>query len=210
MPRVQVTSQEETRPCCRSRGCMHPLDNTPERYGTVAVALHWLAAVLIVGMSLAPGSTCRAAGRGLRQEEDHAHPLSQGIWPSSSPPWLYASHGAGAGHCRVSSPLLTGRRSRRASPTCAFYVFVCSPCRSRAGLDVLGGRDPGVLLRIRFPPDLIHRSDRLFRAFVAMHKWLAYAMMAALVAHVGAALWHALVMHDTTLRRMLPARPRAR
>ncbi len=38
------------------------------------------------------------------------------------------------------------------------------------------------------------------------HELIAYTLVALVVAHVAAAIWHHLVMKDDTLRRMLPAR----
>jgi cytochrome b561 len=55
-------------------------------------------------------------------------------------------------------------------------------------------------------PDLIGHDERLFRAFIVVHRWLAYALIACLVAHMGAALTHHLVFKDDTLRKMLPDR----
>jgi len=53
-------------------------------------------------------------------------------------------------------------------------------------------------------PDLIEHNERLFRAFIVVHRWLAYAFVACLLVHVGAALTHHLVFKDETLRKMLP------
>ena len=53
-------------------------------------------------------------------------------------------------------------------------------------------------------PDLVSRDDDLFRGFVAIHKWLGYAMVLCIVIHVGAALRHHFIFRDDTLRRMLP------
>ena len=54
-------------------------------------------------------------------------------------------------------------------------------------------------------PDLVQRDDSLFRAFVTLHRWLAYALMFLFVVHAGAALRHHFLLRDDTLRKMLPA-----
>lgn len=41
-------------------------------------------------------------------------------------------------------------------------------------------------------------------ALKAVHKWLAYGTIALLVLHIAAAMFHALILNDDVLRRMLP------
>lgn len=41
-------------------------------------------------------------------------------------------------------------------------------------------------------------------ALKAVHKWLAYGTIALLVMHIAAAMFHALILNDDVLRRMLP------
>jgi cytochrome b561 len=53
-------------------------------------------------------------------------------------------------------------------------------------------------------PDLVSRSEHLFQLFIAIHKWLGYALIAFVCVHVGAALRHHFVLRDDTLRKMLP------
>ncbi|HEY2976932.1 MAG TPA: cytochrome b [Burkholderiaceae bacterium] len=53
-------------------------------------------------------------------------------------------------------------------------------------------------------PDLVPYSDRSFQALVAIHKWLGYALIACIAVHVGAALRHHFVLKDETLRKMWP------
>ena len=53
-------------------------------------------------------------------------------------------------------------------------------------------------------PDLVARNDYLFRAFIEIHKWLGYALLACIVVHAGAALRHHFMFKDETLRKMWP------
>jgi cytochrome b561 len=53
-------------------------------------------------------------------------------------------------------------------------------------------------------PDIASRNEYLFRVWIAVHRWLAYAMVLLLVVHAGAALRHHWQLRDDTLRRMLP------
>jgi len=56
-------------------------------------------------------------------------------------------------------------------------------------------------------PDFILPNDDLFRSFIEIHKWLGYALVGALLVHVGAALRHHFVIKDETLMKMLPHKP---
>lgn len=53
-------------------------------------------------------------------------------------------------------------------------------------------------------PDLISHSDYLFRMFAAIHQWLGYALIALTLVHGGAALRHHFLNKDETLKKMLP------
>jgi cytochrome b561 len=56
----------------------------------------------------------------------------------------------------------------------------------------------GVELPDPVPANLAH-----FRLWIEVHRWLAYALALLLALHAGAALYHALVRRDDTLRKML-------
>jgi len=53
-------------------------------------------------------------------------------------------------------------------------------------------------------PDLVGPNETLRVFFATTHKWLAYGLILALVAHIGAALQHHFIYKDSILRRMLP------
>jgi cytochrome b561 len=53
-------------------------------------------------------------------------------------------------------------------------------------------------------PDLIGLDEHLFRALIDLHRWLAYAFAFVIVLHTAAALRHHFVLRDDTLRKMLP------
>jgi cytochrome b561 len=53
-------------------------------------------------------------------------------------------------------------------------------------------------------PDLIGTDEHLFVALISIHRWLADALVVLLVVHAGAALDHHFLRHDDTLRKMLP------
>jgi cytochrome b561 len=53
-------------------------------------------------------------------------------------------------------------------------------------------------------PDLIGLNEHLFQTLIAVHRWLGYAFAGVIVLHAGAALRHHFVQQDATLRKMLP------
>lgn len=51
-------------------------------------------------------------------------------------------------------------------------------------------------------PDLVPVHQMHFRMWVIVHRWLGYALLALIAVHAGAALHHGFVRRDDTLRKM--------
>ena len=62
---------------------------------------------------------------------------------------------------------------------------------------------PVSLFGLFYLPDLIPYDDYLSQVFIAVHKWLGYALIPLIIVHAGAALRHHFVLKDDTLRKML-------
>ena len=54
----------------------------------------------------------------------------------------------------------------------------------------------------------IKKNRAIFAPTEDIHGYLAYALFALAGLHALAALWHHFILHDSVLRRMLPARDR--
>jgi cytochrome b561 len=54
-------------------------------------------------------------------------------------------------------------------------------------------------------PDLIAQDDLWFKALIVVHQWLGYALVACIAVHAGAALRHHFVFRDETLKKMWPS-----
>jgi cytochrome b561 len=52
--------------------------------------------------------------------------------------------------------------------------------------------------------DFLPHDDYLFQQLIDVHKWFGYVLILFICVHVGAALMHHFVLKDDTLRRMLP------
>jgi cytochrome b561 len=53
-------------------------------------------------------------------------------------------------------------------------------------------------------PDVVSPNEYLFRAYAQAHKWLSYGLIGLTLVHAGAALRHHFVIKDETLQKMLP------
>jgi cytochrome b561 len=53
-------------------------------------------------------------------------------------------------------------------------------------------------------PDLVPYDDRLFHTLIDVHQYLGYALIVYMMAHIGAALRHQFLLQDGTLQKMLP------
>src|SRR5215470_1758687 len=53
-------------------------------------------------------------------------------------------------------------------------------------------------------PDLLAYDERLFHTLVAVHRYLGYALIVCMAVHIGAALRHHFSLRDHTLKKMLP------
>lgn len=53
-------------------------------------------------------------------------------------------------------------------------------------------------------PDLLPYDDRMFHTLVDVHRYLGYSLIACMAAHIGAALRHHWLLRDNTLKKMLP------
>jgi cytochrome b561 len=53
-------------------------------------------------------------------------------------------------------------------------------------------------------PDLVPYDDRLFHELVEVHRYLGYALIVCMAAHIAAALRHHFLLWDSTLKKMLP------
>jgi cytochrome b561 len=54
-------------------------------------------------------------------------------------------------------------------------------------------------------PHLMPKSEPIFDALAAAHKWLGLLMAALILSHIGAAIMHTFIKRDGVLQRMLPA-----
>jgi cytochrome b561 len=185
---------------------MERLANTEERYGIVAIALHWaMAALLLVLIGL---------GLYMVQLPDVGYDTEKIT--------LILVHKALGMAAMAAAMLRLAWRLASAMPRLVeglpewqqvlarfvhlvFYALLFALPMTGWLMSSAGGY-PVPIFSWFSMPDLIGVDEWLFQVTIAVHRWLAYALMLLSVLHAGAALHHHLRLRDDTLRRILPGR----
>ncbi|MFI4918951.1 MAG: cytochrome b [Legionellales bacterium] len=176
---------------------MH-LRNSKSHFGLIAILLHWIMALLIIGllalglyMVFLPISLEKLKLYGWHKEYGFlalALVTIRLIWrlinvlPSLSLPWY---------------ELIAARLVHW-----AFYAFMFAMpisgwlVTSAAGL-------PASFFGLFTLPNLIEPNEELRQFFALAHKWLGYALIITIILHTSAALKHHFINKDNILRRMI-------
>lgn len=174
------------------------IKNTANNFGIVAIALHWIIAVLIIGL-LALGLYMVALPISLEKLKLYGWHKEYGflvlfltvfriLWRLSNK------------MPELDLPFLEQIAAR--SMHWAFYIFMFAMpitgwlVTSAAGL-------PASFFGLFTLPNLIgpDEHNRIFFAWI--HEWLGYILIAAICLHTAAALKHHFINKDNILRRML-------
>ena len=183
---------------------MIPLLNSERHYGSVAITLHWLMALLLivlVAMGLYMVSLPDAgydAGK-IRLILIHKE-LGMLALVIAAPRlfWRFAN-----ALPRLVDTLPEWQKViARFVHLCFYGLMFALPVTgwlmsSAAGIPV---SVPGLFTL----PDLIARSDLLFQTYIQVHAALAFVLIACMLAHIGAAVRHHFYLRDTTLKKMIP------
>lgn len=180
---------------------MLPIKNTLSRYGTAMMTLHWLMAVIMIGL-LVLGLYMVELPFGVKRLRFYGWHKEFGIlvlmlacirmaWrttnilPPMPPTMPYWQHIAALTvhyafyFLMIALPITGWMISSASGLSVSFF-----------GLFVL--------------PDFIAPNESLRLLLSQIHKWLAYGLIAAICGHAGAALLHHFYYKDDILRRMLP------
>jgi cytochrome b561 len=171
-------------------------------YTRTAIALHWIAAALIIG-NLAFG--LYVAGLPLSPAKLRYLPWHKWIgvtvlllsaarllWRERHPPPELPA---------TMSPLET--RLARASHMLLYILFFASPITGWLFSSASG--IPTVYLNLVPLPDLLPKDKAVAHVLREAHQWINYTMAALIAVHAAAALKHHFHDRDDVLRRMLPA-----
>jgi cytochrome b561 len=183
---------------------MARLANTDQRYGAVAMALHWIMAALIIAL-VALGLymvTLPDVGFDTKKITLILYHKELGM-AALALAALRLGWRLGNPLPRLVEHLPEWQKVAARFVHLGFYALMFAlpitgwVMSSAAGIPVL------VLGRFALP-DFVAENEYLFQLFIEIHKWLGYALIAFLGIHVGAALRHHFVQKDDTLRKMLP------
>ena len=180
---------------------MTGLVNRDTHYGWIAIILHWMMAILMIGliilglyMTRLPISLEKLRLYGWHKEWGIlvlGLVLLRWLWRASNTLPSFPGD----------LPYLQQLAAR--AMHLAFYGFMISMpltgwmMSSAAGLQVS-------FFGWFLLPNLVAPNPGLEGILVTSHEYLGYALIAAIAAHTSAALWHHFIHKDDILRRMLP------
>lgn len=183
---------------------MTQIRNSEDRYGAVAILLHWLMAFLMIGLAAWGLYMVRLPDVGFDTRK-----ITLIIYHKEAGLLVLALFVVRL--CwRVTQilPQLVAhlpdwqKSAARFVHLCFYALMFALPVSgwlmsSAAGI-------PVSFFGLFMLPDFLSPDDYLFRRLIDIHKWLGYLLMLLVFVHVGAALRHHLLFRDDTLRKMLP------
>ena len=175
--------------------------NTPERWGSVSIGLHWTIAALILLVQLPAGLTMEAVGRGALQDLLYNVHKTNGLviftlavirlgwrWsqpipalPADLPAWQWFA--------------------ARSTHTLLYLLLFLMPI-SGFLYTAMGGF-PVPFFGLYDLARLVPENKPLGEVFKYAHLTLQYVLYAVVALHVAGALQHHLIRRDGVLRRML-------
>ena len=180
------------------------LKNTADRWGSVSQILHWTIAVLILCIGIV----------GLVMGELPRTPKYF---------WVYTMHKSLGLTVLVLVVMRIGWRLYAGAPRPvpgtprwqsllasathgAIYLLILAIPMSGWMYDSASGLRPFRWFGLAEVPKLVAPDEALAQSANNAHEWLFWLLMALVVLHAGAALYHHYVQRDSTLSRMLPRR----
>jgi cytochrome b561 len=183
---------------------MTPIENTEDRYGAIAILLHWSMALLVIGLA-ALGLymvTLPDAGFDTKKVMLVLYHKEFGLVVVAL---LAARLAWRVTHIlpKLVAHLPDWQKVAARFVHLSFYALLLASPMSGWLMSSADGI-PVSCFGLFMLPDLAPRDDQLFQQLVGLHKWLAYLLIFFILIHAGAALRHHFVFKDDTLRKMLP------
>jgi len=184
---------------------MRPIKNVETGYGIVAVALHWLMAVLLIALVAVGLFMVRLPDVGFDTTKIMLilYHKDLGMLALALAAVRLAWRVTNA-LPRLVEHLPDWQKVFARFVHLSFYALMLALPITGWLMSSAAGF-PVSLLGLFDLPDLVRRDDYLFQVFIAVHKWLGYALIPLIVVHAGAALRHHFICKDDTLRKMLLA-----
>lgn len=183
---------------------MTPIGNTEDRYGAIAIVLHWTMALLVIGLTVLGLYMVTLPDAGFDTTKIvlilYHKELGMLVLVLLVPRLAWRVTQV-LPQLAVSLPDWQKIAARFVH--LSFYALMFALpitgwlMSSAAGI-------PVSLLGLYTLPDLVGHNDLLFQQLIDVHKYLGYALVCCIAMHMGAALWHHFARKDDTLRKMLP------
>jgi cytochrome b561 len=177
--------------------------NTGERYGAVAIALHWAMTLLLLALIGLGWYLVRLPDVGYDTRKIYLILTHKELGILA----LTLALARLAWRVGQALPALTEtlpdwqKVAARLVHLCLYALMFALPVTGWLMSSAAGF--PVSLLDLFDLPDLVAKDDYFFQMFVQAHKWSGYALIALTVVHAGAALTHHFVNKDETLMKML-------
>jgi len=183
---------------------MTQLQNSGERYGTVAMMLHWLMALLLSALVALGLYMTRLPDVGFDTWKIRLilYHKELGIVALMLVA-LRLVWRVGNALPRLVENLPDWQKViARIVHLCFYGLMLALPLTGWLMSSATG--IPVSMLGLFTLPDLVPYDDRLYHALIDAHRYLGYALLVCMAAHIGAALRHHFFLRDNTLRKMLP------
>lgn len=183
---------------------MTPIRNTENRYGAVAILLHWLMAFLIIGLVALGLYMVRLPDVGFNTKK-----ITLILYHKEVGLLVLILFAARLGW-RITHvlPLLVAhlpdwQKVAARFVHLSFYALMFALPMTGWLMSSAAGI-PVSFFGLFILPDFLPHDDYLFHRLIDIHKWFGYVLILLIFVHVGAALRHHFVFKDDTLRKMLP------
>lgn len=181
-----------------------PNANTRYRYGNVAIALHWLMALLLVALIILGLYMITLPDVGFDKKKIMLV-IYHKEWGITAL-WLAAFRLAwriGNVLPELVAELPDWQKVAARFVHLSFYGLMFALPLSGWLMSSAAGI-PVYYFGMFKLTDFVGHDELLFNALREIHKWLSYALIACLLVHAGAALRHHFLLRDDTLKKMLP------
>lgn len=175
--------------------------NSANRYGMVAITLHWLMAILVIGLIILglymvrlPVSLQKLRFFGWHKE----YGLLVLMLVSLRLGWRL-------GNVVPVLPAYISLLQKLAAHAAHYILYILMFAMPLSGWMMSSAAGlPVSFFGLFVMPGLVAADDNLFKLLVVVHEWLGYALIAVVCAHAAAALQHHFYYKDDILRRMFP------
>ena len=177
------------------------IGNTPDRYSALSKAIHWISALLVIGL------ICIGLYMTNAEKTPAIFPL-YGLHKSFGIVVLALTLLRVLWHLASKKPALVDgmkKWEKTAAKAAHHFLYLALFAMPLSGwlMSSAKGRTVKLFDTVTLP-DLVGKSEQLGDFFEECHEYLAWALIAAIVLHAAAALKHHFVEKDVTLKRMLP------